>query len=70
MGTPISEKNSKDIIFSTAAQLFAQKGYNGVSMREGLASAGPSCSGRAEGQSVVSRTRSTARAGGSAPGKA
>ncbi len=28
------EKNTKDIIFATAAQLFAQKGYNGVSMRE------------------------------------
>jgi AcrR family transcriptional regulator len=34
MGTPISEKNTKDIIFATAAQLFAQKGYDGVSMRE------------------------------------
>lgn len=37
MGHHIQERNSaetKDKIFATAAQLFAQKGYNGVSMRE------------------------------------
>lgn len=37
MGNPIHEKNNtdtKETIFATAAHLFAQKGYNGVSMRE------------------------------------
>lgn len=30
----IDQKNTKEIIFMAAARLFAQKGYNGVSMRE------------------------------------
>lgn len=34
MSNTSSENNTKDTIFATAAQLFAQKGYNGVSMRE------------------------------------
>lgn len=30
----LDQKNTKEIIFMAAARLFAQKGYNGVSMRE------------------------------------